>query len=101
MIMVNIFEAKARLSEYLDAVNRGERVMICNRNKPVAELRAVAATPVVRRLGVAAGAVTLPSSFFEALPEEVLDAFDGTPRADVPRVAEPKATYTARKRGRA
>jgi len=41
MLMVNIADAKARLSEYLDAVGRGERVIICNRNKPVAELRAV------------------------------------------------------------
>ena len=28
MIMVNIHEAKAKLSEYLEAVARGERVMI-------------------------------------------------------------------------
>jgi prevent-host-death family protein len=42
MIMVNIFEAKAKLSEYLEAVARGERVLICNRNRPVAELRALA-----------------------------------------------------------
>ena len=103
MIMINIFEAKAKLSEYLEAVSQGKRVMICNRNKPVAELRAVAAMPTVRRLGAAAGAVTIPPSFFDALPDDVLDAFDGsTPRAaDVPRVAEPKSSYAGRKKRRA
>jgi hypothetical protein len=29
MIMVNIQEAKAKLSEFVDAVERGERVLIC------------------------------------------------------------------------
>jgi prevent-host-death family protein len=41
MLMVNIAEAKAKLSEYLEAVARGEQVIICNRNQPVAELRAI------------------------------------------------------------
>ena len=41
MIVVNIHEAKAKLSEYLDKVAAGERVVICKRNHPVAELRAV------------------------------------------------------------
>ena len=43
MKMVNINEAKAKLSEFLDAVAQGETVIICNRNQPVAELRAVGA----------------------------------------------------------
>ena len=42
MKKVNIFEAKARLSEYLDLVEGGERVVICRRNRPIAELRAIA-----------------------------------------------------------
>jgi prevent-host-death family protein len=41
MLVVNIFEAKAKLSEFLEAVAGGERVLICKRNRPVAELRAV------------------------------------------------------------
>lgn len=36
MRKVNVHEAKARLSEFLAS---GERVVICNRNVPVAELR--------------------------------------------------------------
>lgn len=102
MIMVNIFEAKAKLSEYLEAVGRGERVVICNRNRPVAELRAVAAAPAVRRLGTAAGAVTIPASFFEPLPDDLLDAFEGragdTERAS--KVAESRGRYAVKQKRR-
>jgi|SRR5688572_630593 len=94
MIMVNIFEMKAKLSEYLEAVGRGERVVICKRNRPVAELRAIAEQPASRRLGAAAGAVTLSPSFFEPLPDDLLDAFEGGPLtvAPVSKVAERRAT---------
>ena len=102
MIMVNIFEAKAKLSEYLEAVGRGERVVICNRNRPVAELRAVGAAPAARRLGTAAGAVTIPASFFEPLPEDLLDAFEGSEanpkRAS--KVAETGGRYALKRKRR-
>lgn len=86
MKMVNIHEAKARLSEYLDAVENGEQVVICRRNEPVAELRKVSsARTSPRPLGLARGRVPLPDSFFEPLPDDVVAAFYGataaTPRA--------------------
>ena len=37
MIMVNIADIKARLSEYLEAVSQGETVVICRHNRPVAD----------------------------------------------------------------
>ena len=43
MFMVNIAEAKAKLSELVDAASQGEQVVICNRNRPIAELRPLAA----------------------------------------------------------
>jgi prevent-host-death family protein len=102
MIMVNIFEMKAKLSEYLEAVGRGERVVICKRNRPVAELRAVAEQPSVRRLGAAAGAVTIPPAFFEPLPDDLLEAFEGGPLSlgQVSRIAERRAEYEAKPRRR-
>jgi prevent-host-death family protein len=42
-ITVDIHEVKARLSEYVAAVERGETVIIARRNVAVAELR-----PIVR-----------------------------------------------------
>jgi prevent-host-death family protein len=78
MIMTNIHEIKARLSEYLEAVGRGERVVICKRNTPIAELRAIApARSEPRKVGGAAGRLTIPESFFQPLPEDVLMDFEG------------------------
>jgi prevent-host-death family protein len=78
MNMVNIADAKAQLSDLLDRVAQGERVLICRRNQPVAELRAVAAARVEPRpLGRAKSLVDVPAAFFEPLPDEDLDAFQG------------------------
>ena len=78
MIVVNIFEAKAKLSEYLDMAAQGERVLICKRNRPVVELHAVhSARTAPRPIGLARGRMTVPPSFFEPLPGEVLASFEG------------------------
>lgn len=91
MIMVNIFEAKARLSEYLEHAAKGERVLICKRNRPVAELRAVAAPRTSPRpVGLGKGRVSVPATFFDPLPADVLEGFEGSPAASHSRVAEPK-----------
>lgn len=74
MKKVNIFEAKARLSEYLDLVEKGEHVVICRRNHPVAELRPV--RPVrsaIRPLG--GTEIDVPDAFFDPLPADAEDAF--------------------------
>jgi len=100
MIVVNIHEAKAKLSEYLDAVAKGERVMICKRNQPVAELRAVEQKRTEpRQIGGGPYQFDIPDSFFEPMPDEVLDAFESGPlfpqTKPVPsRVAETSPTYT-------
>jgi prevent-host-death family protein len=105
MVVINIHQAKAKLSEYIDAVAAGERVVICKRNHPVAELRAVAQARTERRpSGGAKGQVSIPPSFFEPMPDAFLDAFESGPVYSQPpaatrsRVAEPRATYgSARK----
>ena len=78
MIVVNIFEAKAKLSAYLDMAAQGERVLICKRNRPIVELHAVqSARTAPRPIGLARGRVAVPPSFFEPLPDEVLGGFEG------------------------
>jgi prevent-host-death family protein len=87
MIIVNIHDAKAKLSEYLEAAARGERVLICKRNQPVAELRAVAAERTTPRpVGGAKGRFTVPASFFDPLPDDVLAAFEGSAGVEPQRV---------------
>ncbi|OFV88890.1 MAG: hypothetical protein A3J75_02525 [Acidobacteria bacterium RBG_16_68_9] len=86
MIKVNIFEAKARLSEFLDAVQAGERVVICKRNRPVAELTKVgAARTAPRPVGGAAGQFSVPSTFFDPLPDEILESFYPTAEGSLRR----------------
>ncbi len=75
MIKVNIAKAKAHLSTYLDSVEKGETVVLCRRNVPIAEIRALPKPPPKERpVGIDRG-MKVPDSFFEPLPEELLRAF--------------------------
>ena len=75
MLKVNIAEAKARLSMYLDRVERGETVVLCRRNVAIAEIRPVPRLPLKERpVGIDRG-MKVPDSFFEPLPKEMLRAF--------------------------
>ena len=105
MIKANVFEVKAKFSDYLDRAARGERVVVCRHNKPVAELRAVEDVRTEPRpVGPLPGRPTfdVPASFFEPMSAEDLDLWEGvTPtyplsseaEGGVSKVAEAKAAY--------
>jgi prevent-host-death family protein len=99
MNMVNIADAKTQLSDLIERVARGERVLICRRNQPVAELRPVAAARVEPRpLGQAKSLVDVPASFFEPLPNDEIEAFDAgvvypPVRSGASRVAERRGPH--------
>ncbi len=78
MIKINIAEAKAGLSGYLTRVERGETIILCRRNVPIAEIRPVPTAPARKRpIGIDRG-MTVPDSFFEPLPREFLRFFGAT-----------------------
>ncbi len=78
MIKLNIHEAKTHLSRYLARLEKGETIVLCRRNRPIAEIRAIPAAPKKPRpLGLAKGTVKIAPSFFEPLPDELLDLFEG------------------------
>ena len=78
MIRLNIHEAKTHLSRYLKRVAKGERIVLCLRNVPVAEIRPLPALETKPRpIGLARGKFTVPPSFFEPLADTLLDAFEG------------------------
>lgn len=78
MIRVNIYEARAHLSEYLKRLRAGETIVLCKRNTPVAEIRPLPVRPGKRRpIGLAAGKVRLTKKFFEPLPDDVISSFGG------------------------
>ena len=80
MAKLNIHEAKTHLSAWLDRLERGDEevVVICRRNEPIAELRALprrrkTKRPMFRRDPHFA----LAATFFEPLPDEIVAAFEG------------------------
>ena len=77
MIRVNVAEAKAHLSRYLESVERGETVVLCRRNVPIAEIRAIPRPArELRPVGIDR-AMAVPAAFFEPLPDNLLAAFEG------------------------
>lgn len=67
-MIVNVSEAKARLSSLLDRVYHGERVTIAKNNLPIADL--VKHQPRGRRrLGLLRGKIVVPEHFTDEDPE--------------------------------
>lgn len=72
---VNIHEAKTQLSKLIEAIGRGEDVVIARNGEPVARL--VPYSTARRTPGAARGRGRLTEAFFEDLPESVLREFEG------------------------
>ena len=78
MIRLNIHEVKTHLSRYLAKLARGETILLCKRNIPIAEIRPLPRRRKAKRpIGLAKGEFKVPPEFFEPLPPELLDAFNG------------------------
>ena len=78
MKQINIHDAKTNLSRYLAELEPGESLVLCKRNQPLAELRLLRQKGARKpRIGVAKGEFEVPDSFFDPLPDEILDAFSG------------------------
>jgi prevent-host-death family protein len=73
---VNVQDAKTRLSELLVRVENGEEIVIARGGRPVARLSAVQPPPE-RTLGFMPG-IRVPDAFFEALPDDELEAWEGS-----------------------
>jgi antitoxin (DNA-binding transcriptional repressor) of toxin-antitoxin stability system len=78
MIRLNIHEAKTHLSKYLSKLEQGEKILLCKRNVPIAEIVPIIRADVnPRPIGLAKGEFSLSSDFFLPLPEEIKDVFEG------------------------
>jgi prevent-host-death family protein len=99
MIMVNIYEAKSKLSEFIEAATRGERVIICNHNQPVAELRAVEPIATGSRdlAPMFPGQTWITPAFFEPLSAKETAAWEGIETTTL-KAAESRGTYDTRKK---
>jgi antitoxin (DNA-binding transcriptional repressor) of toxin-antitoxin stability system len=77
MIRLNINEAKTHLSRYLPRLAKGETIVLCKRNVPIAEIRALPVSRDARRpIGLARGTARLLPAFFEPLPPNLEAVFN-------------------------
>ena len=77
MKRVNMHDAKTNLSRYVAELKPGETLILCNRNVPIAEIRSLAQKKLKPRIGAFKGQFTVPDSFLEPLPDDILKAFNG------------------------
>lgn len=77
MAQFNVHQAKTRLSQLLARAEAGEEAVIARRGEPVARL--VPCKPRNKRqFGAMKGRIHIDDSFFDALPEEELEAWEGS-----------------------
>lgn len=83
MLRINISEMKSRFSAALATAEGGETVIICRRNKPVAELKAIVPEKKIGRkrpVGLARERYPnfkLTDDFNDPLPDDILAYFTG------------------------
>lgn len=71
--IVNIYDAKTNLSKLLQAVERGEEILIGRAGEPIARLSPVRRS--AREIGFADGNLWIADDFDEA-PDDIVEAFD-------------------------
>lgn len=76
MRTVKMHDAKTNLSRLIARVEAGEEILIMRGSTPVARLVPVEGRPAERQPGRLAGQIRLDDSFFEALPEDELAAWE-------------------------
>jgi prevent-host-death family protein len=75
--VVNIGEAKTRLSRIIEEVAAGKEIVIAKAGKPMARLVPVKPRVPKKRLGLLKGKIKIPPDFNKPLPASVLRKFCG------------------------
>ena len=77
MISVSIDVIKQDLLYYLKQIDFGEKVLILQADKAIAELKPVSDSKKLRPFGLCEGEFTVPDDFDEPLPENIIQEFEG------------------------
>jgi prevent-host-death family protein len=77
MQLVNIEEARHRLSQLVEKAAAGNDVIIGRNGKPVARITQLQPPKRVIRFGLLQGQFEVPDDFDAPLPHDVLAAFEG------------------------
>ncbi len=77
-VTVNIQEAKTNLSQLIQRVIAGEEIVIAQSGEPVARIVPFSPQPIRRLPGSAKGKLWIAPDFDAALPNEIIDLFEGS-----------------------
>lgn len=80
MTSVNLYEAKTRLSELVEAAHEGETIVIAKSGRALATLGPLPAAKKRIRLGLMKGKIRIAADFDAPLPDDLLEAFEGRSR---------------------
>lgn len=75
---VNIHEAKTQLSRLVEEVEGGREIVIARAGRPVARLVPLASPVRPKQLGLLRGRIRVRADFDAPLPDDLLEAFEGT-----------------------
>ena len=69
---------KPACQKYIDGLKAGDRIILCRRNRPVAEILPLPEPEgQPRPIGLGAGLAEISETFFDPLPDEMLELFEG------------------------
>jgi prevent-host-death family protein len=77
MTVVNIYDAKTRLSKLIEEAAAGNDVIIARGGKPVARLTRLGSSKRKLKFGALKGKIKISTDFDAPLPSEVLRQFEG------------------------
>jgi len=77
MQIFNIHDAKTQFSKLIEAVARGDEIVIARAGKPAARLVPMQDQKPVRKPGALKGKIKIAADFDEPLPDDILAAFEG------------------------
>ncbi len=75
--VINLYEAKTRLSNLVDRAAAGEEIIIAKAGKPMARLVPLAQPRPVRKPGGWEGKVWIADDFDDPLPDDIMAGFEG------------------------
>jgi prevent-host-death family protein len=75
MANVSVYNARAEFSRLIERALAGEEIVITRRGKPAVRLVPVEQDQPKRKPGALKGKLTISKSFFDPLPDEIIDAF--------------------------
>ena len=78
IMQVNLYEAKTRLSELVDAAHEGQVIIIGKAGKAMARLMPIAAPRRRIRIGLMKGRIRIGKDFDAPLPDDLIRAFEGS-----------------------